>query len=184
MASCVKMWLVLNICVKYAKCVKIWSFVWKFDFQWIFVSMFENMIICMKILLSLDISVKYAQCVKIWLFLKCVQFLEVLCSISGKAKGRGAYRTCISHLSKGRRACRTHVSHLSKGRRALWRHVSALLNMWKEYLQVIIHGIHLAPTRNMTVVTHTRTYVRQWAQRGPGARSTAWSTSYPMTSHP
>jgi hypothetical protein len=47
------------------------------------VSMFENMVICVIFLLSLDISVKYAQCVKIWLFLKCVQFPEVLCSVSG-----------------------------------------------------------------------------------------------------
>jgi hypothetical protein len=84
MTSCVKMWLVLNICVKYAKCVKIWPFVWKLDFHWIFVSMFENMVICAEILLSLNISVKYAQCVKIWLFLMCVQFPEVLCSVSGE----------------------------------------------------------------------------------------------------
>jgi hypothetical protein len=48
------------------------------------VSMFQNMVICVEILLSLDISVKYAQCVKIWMFLKCVQFLEVLCSVSGE----------------------------------------------------------------------------------------------------
>jgi hypothetical protein len=57
MVSCVKMWLVLNICVKYAKCEKIWPFVWKFDLHWIFMSMFKNMIICVEILLSLDIYV-------------------------------------------------------------------------------------------------------------------------------
>jgi hypothetical protein len=56
----------------------------KIDFRWIFVSMFENMVICVKILLSLDISVKYAQCVEIWMFLKCVLFPEVLCSVSGE----------------------------------------------------------------------------------------------------
>jgi hypothetical protein len=70
--------------MKYAKCVKIWPFVWKFDFHWIFVSMFENMVICVEILLSLDISMKYAPCVKIWLFLKCVQFSEVLRSVSSE----------------------------------------------------------------------------------------------------
>jgi hypothetical protein len=48
------------------------------------VSMFENMVICVEMLLSLDISMKYAQCVKIWLFLKCVQFIEVLCLVSGE----------------------------------------------------------------------------------------------------
>jgi hypothetical protein len=46
--------------------------------------MFENMVICVEILLSLDISVKYTQSVKIWMFLKCVQFFEVLCSVSGE----------------------------------------------------------------------------------------------------
>jgi hypothetical protein len=96
------------------------------------VSMFENMVICVKFLLSLDISVKYAQCVKIWLFLKCVQFPEVLCLVSGEAIGRCAYGTRVSHLSEGRRACRTRDSHLSKGRRTLWRHVSLLLNMHKK----------------------------------------------------
>jgi hypothetical protein len=48
------------------------------------VSIFENMVICVEILLSLDISVKYAQCVKLWLFLKCLQFPEVLCLVSGE----------------------------------------------------------------------------------------------------
>jgi hypothetical protein len=28
--------------------------------------------------------VKYTQSVKIWMFLKCVQFFEVLCSVSGE----------------------------------------------------------------------------------------------------
>jgi hypothetical protein len=56
----------------------------KNNFHWIFVSMFENMVICVKILVSLDISMKYAQCVKIWMFLKCVQFLEVSCSVFGE----------------------------------------------------------------------------------------------------
>jgi hypothetical protein len=82
------------------------------------VSMFENMVICVEILLSLDISVNCAQCVKIWLFLKCVQFSEVLCSVSAEAKERRAYIT--------------HVSHLSKGRHVLWRRVSLLLNMHKK----------------------------------------------------
>jgi hypothetical protein len=48
------------------------------------VPMFENMVICVEILLSLGIFMKYAQCVKIWMFLKCVQFPEVLCSVSGE----------------------------------------------------------------------------------------------------
>jgi hypothetical protein len=37
MTICVKIWLSMDICVKYAQHVKIWPFVWKFDIQWIFV---------------------------------------------------------------------------------------------------------------------------------------------------
>jgi hypothetical protein len=36
MAICVKIWLSLDICVKYVQRVKIWPFVCKFDFHWIF----------------------------------------------------------------------------------------------------------------------------------------------------
>jgi hypothetical protein len=35
--ECVKIWLSLDICVKYGQWVKIWPFKWKFDFHWIFV---------------------------------------------------------------------------------------------------------------------------------------------------
>jgi hypothetical protein len=56
--------------------------------------------------------------------------------------------------------------------------VSFLLNMLKkEYLQIILHGMPLAPTHSMPVGTHTRTYVCQWASYRPGAISTTWSTS-------
>jgi hypothetical protein len=61
------------------------------------VSMFANMVTCVEILLSLDICVKYAQCVKIWLFLKCVQFHEVLCSVSSEAKG-DTPTECVSQI--------------------------------------------------------------------------------------
>jgi hypothetical protein len=111
----------------------------KFDFHWIFVSIFENMVICVEILLSLDISVKYAQCVKIWLFLKCVQFPEVLCSvsnghytefdncsISNEEKGTRALNTRVSHLIKRRRVHFARVLHMGKGRRALMKRVSLL----------------------------------------------------------
>jgi hypothetical protein len=37
----------------------------------------------------------------------------------------------------------------------------------KEYPQIILHGMPLAPTRSMPVGTHTRTYVCQWARTGP-----------------
>jgi hypothetical protein len=98
----VKIWLSIDICVKYAQCVKIWLFVWKFDFYWIFVwnminvwkyghlcenvtfigylceicSMFQNIAICVKMWLLLHICVKYAQRVKIWPFDVLVMFLK------------------------------------------------------------------------------------------------------------
>jgi hypothetical protein len=96
-----KIWLSLDICVKYAQYVKIWPFVLKFYFQWVFAwnmlnvwkyghlcenltfmrylceicSICENMVICLKIWLSLNICVKYAQCVKVWPFDVLVLFL-------------------------------------------------------------------------------------------------------------
>jgi hypothetical protein len=36
----------------------------------------------------------------------------------------------------------------------------------KEYLQIILHGILLVPTRIMTVGTHMHTYVYQWPRAG------------------
>jgi hypothetical protein len=89
----------------------------------------------------------------------CVVF-EVLCSISD-----GHYtefgNCSIFYEEKGRCANETRVSHLTKGRQALWRCVSPLLNMKKEYLQIILHGILPVPTRIMTIGTHTCTYVYQ-----------------------
>jgi hypothetical protein len=78
------------MCENMAICVKN-------DFHWIFVSLFENMVTCVEILLSLDISVKYTQCMKIWMFLKCMQFPEVLCSVSGEvcAFWRSKRETCL-----------------------------------------------------------------------------------------
>jgi hypothetical protein len=101
--------------------------------------MFEDMVICVEILLSLDISVKYAQRVKIWLFLKCVQFPEVLCSvsdghytkfgnysISDEEKGRRALGARVSHLIKWRHVRFARISHMEKGRCALTRSISLL----------------------------------------------------------
>jgi hypothetical protein len=45
--------------------------------------------------------------------------------------------------------------------------VSLLLNMHKkEHLQIILHGILLAPTHSMPVGTHRHTYVCQLARAG------------------
>jgi hypothetical protein len=118
-------------------------------------SMFENMVICVEILLSLDISMKCAQCVKIWLFMKCVQFTEVLCSVSNghyiefgnysisdEEKGRCALGTRVSHLIKWRRVRFARISHMEKGRHALTRHV---LHMGKGRHTITMH-VSLLPS--------------------------------------
>jgi hypothetical protein len=97
MVSCVKMWLVLNICLKYAKCVKIWPFVLEFDFHWIFMSMFENMVICLEILLSLHICVKYAHVWKYGCFWSVCCFLESCVQFLVKQKG-DAPTEHVSHI--------------------------------------------------------------------------------------
>jgi hypothetical protein len=127
--------------------------------------MFENMVICVEILLSLDISVNCAQCVKIWLFLKCVQFSEVLCSVSAEAKERRTYIT--------------HVSHLSKGRHVLWRRVSLLLNMHKKNkaYRLFSMGMLLVPTRIVLVGTHMPNIFAPTGTQRPDARSITWNTS-------
>jgi hypothetical protein len=104
----VKIWLSLDIYVKYAHCVKISLFEWNFDFHWIFVwnmlnvwkysnlsknltfieylceicSMCKNIAIWVKIWLSLFICVKYAQYMKIWPFDSLCFVSQTLCSIS------------------------------------------------------------------------------------------------------
>jgi hypothetical protein len=133
-------------CEEYPRCVKIWSFEWKFDFHWSFVwnilnvwkyyhlskkltfidhlceisSMCANMVIWVKILFSLVICVKYHQCVKIWSFEW--KFDSVLCSVS--------YVKCWESVSHGSKR-ETHVMEVclaseTKGRHMLWRRVSHL----------------------------------------------------------
>jgi hypothetical protein len=77
MVICVKILLSLDICVKYAQCVRIWSF---------------------------DVLVLFLKCVQ---FLKpCVQFLMdtilnlAMCSVSGEEKKRHALTRRVSHLRK------------------------------------------------------------------------------------
>jgi hypothetical protein len=136
MTICVKIWLSMDIFVKYAQCVKIWPSVWKFDFQQIYVwnmlnvwkydhlcenltfigylcercSMFENMTICVKIWLLLDICVKYAEVCAVY---------EVLCSVSdGHYTESG--NSSISDKEKGRHTLWGHVSYLRKRETCPW----------------------------------------------------------------
>jgi hypothetical protein len=131
----------------------------------------ENMAICVKFWLSLNIYVKYAQCVKMWLFLKksCVMDTILnLAFVSHEEKGRHTHATSVSYLRrKETRPHNTHIIFEEKGdaptkhvSRISRTHISLLLNMQpKEYLQIILHRILLAPIRNMHVGTHTCTYV-------------------------
>jgi hypothetical protein len=115
--------------------------------------------------------VKYAQCVKMWLFLKksCVMDTILnLAFVSNEEKGRHVHATSVSYLRrKETRPHNTHIIFEEKGdapkkhvSRISRTRISLLLNMQpKEYLQIILHRILLAPIRNMHVGTHTRTYV-------------------------
>jgi hypothetical protein len=101
---------------------------------------------------------------------------EVLCSVSdGHYTESG--NSSVSDEEKGRRAHKMHVSFLRRetcsrntrllseeegdaplkcASRILGTRVSFLLNMHKkEYLQIILHGVPLVPTRSLPVGTHT-----------------------------
>jgi hypothetical protein len=86
---------------------------------------------------------------------KCVQFPKVLCSVSGEAKGRRAYRT--------------HVSHLSKGRHTLWRRVSLLLNIHKKRKHTYYSPQECSLHQHVAClfVRIRQTYVYQRASSGP-----------------
>jgi hypothetical protein len=101
---------------------------------------------------------------------------EVLCSVS-----HGHYtkygNSSVFDEEKGRRAHETHVSYLRRrethpqnahalseekgdaptkcASHILGTRISFLLNMHKKYLQIILHGMPLAPTHSMPVGTHT-----------------------------
>jgi hypothetical protein len=172
----------------------------------------KNMTICVKMWLLLDICVKYAQCLKIWpfdvlvLFLKCVQFLKscvqflidiipnlAIVQFLMKKKGDMPTKTRVSYVRRREtRPWNTRLLSEEKGdeptkcaSRILGTCVSFLLNMHKkEYLQIILYGMPLAPTHSMPIGTHTWTYVCQWSSCVPSVRSTTWSTSCLTSSRP
>jgi hypothetical protein len=112
-------------------------------------------------------------------FLKsCDQFL-VKCVLSGEAKGRHTYRTCVAHLSKGRHTYRMRVSLISKGRCALLRCVSLLLNMHKKRkpYRLFSMGMLLVPARRVPTGMDTPNVCVPTVTQWPDARSTTWSTS-------
>jgi hypothetical protein len=94
-----------------------------------------------------------------------------------KKKGDALSVLRVSHLSKRRRAYEMRISHPTKRSSSVVEVCLHFTYAKKEYLQIILLRILLAPTRSMTVGTHTHTYVCQWAQCGPSSRSTPWSTS-------
>jgi hypothetical protein len=170
MAICVKIWLSLNIYVnvwKYGHLCENFTFIGYFCE---ICSMCENMAVSKVCLVSWSFVFNF--------WWSMCSFPEVLCSVSGEAKGIHAYRMLIWHPSKGRRAYKTCVSHLSKRRRVLWRCVSLLLNMQKkESLHIILHGN--APCAN-THHARWHAYVKVHVPTdtcGLSARSTTWSTS-------
>jgi hypothetical protein len=122
--------------------VKIWSFVWKFDFHWIFMwnmlnvwkydHLCENLTFIWYLCENMAISEVCAVSEVLCLVSDGHYTESGNCSISDEEKGRHALGTHVSHLSKGRCANETRVSHLNKWRCTLWRHVSPLLYMQKK----------------------------------------------------
>jgi hypothetical protein len=96
-------------------------------------------------------------------------------SVSDEEKGRRAHETRVSYLRRREtHPCNAHLVSQEKGDTRYGgtscisgTHISFLLNMRnKQYLQIILHGMPLAPTRSMPVGTHTQTYVCQRARTG------------------
>jgi hypothetical protein len=113
MTICMEIWLLLDIYVKYAQCVKIWPFVWKFDFHLIFC---ENMAVS-----------EVCAVFEILCLVSDGNYTEFGdCSISDEEKGRRAIGTCILHLIKRRCIRFVCISHMGKGRCALTKRVSLL----------------------------------------------------------
>jgi hypothetical protein len=140
---------------------------------------------CLKIW-SLDISVKYAQCMKIWMFLKCVQFHEVLCLVSGEVcafwrSKRGDTPTeCTSRILVKGDVPTERASHiLLKGDARCGGVSPFLLNMHKKRkpYRLFSTGMLLAPARGMPVGTDTPNVFVPMVTQRPGARSIVWSTS-------
>jgi hypothetical protein len=144
MTICVKIWLSLDICVKYAQRVKIWPFVWKFDIHWIFMwnmlnvwkyghlcenltfieylceicSMCDNVVIwCLGSISDALCAVSEALC-----SVSDRHYTESgNCSVSDEEKGRCALTSCVSHLrKKGDASIKCAFRNSGKGRRALW----------------------------------------------------------------
>jgi hypothetical protein len=128
---------------------------------------------------------------KIWLFLKCVQFLKscvqflmdtilnlAIAQFLMKKKGDRCLVCASCIVGKGRHTNETRVSHLSKGRCTLWRRISLLLNMSKKNThRLFFTGFSLRQHTACPLHTYAQVCV-QTDTCGPGARSTAWSTSY------
>jgi hypothetical protein len=144
MAIWVKIWLSLVICVKYAQCVKIWPFVWKFDFHCIFMwNMFnvwkyghlsENL----TFIGYLCEICSMCENMVIWCLIYDKHYTKSgNCLVSDEEKGRCALSTCVSHLRK-RETRYVSTSHIEGKRRCvLCERISLLLNCTKRNINRI-----------------------------------------------
>jgi hypothetical protein len=122
MAISVKIWLSLDICVKYAQYVKIWPFVWTFDFHWIFVWNMHNVwkyghlfkiltfigYLCEICSMCENIAIWYLSSVS-----EVFVIFEALCSVSDGHYTESS-NCLVSSEEKGRRTLITRVSYLRK----------------------------------------------------------------------
>jgi hypothetical protein len=188
--------------------VKIWPFVWKFDFYWTFVWNMLNVWkyghLCENMTFIEYLCEICSMCdnMAIWCLGSVSEVCavsEVLCSISdghytksgnssvsGEEKGWRAHETHISYLRR-RETCPCNARHLSGEKGDVLTKCTSpfyLTCTKKEYLQIILHRMPLTPARIMPIDTHMWTYVGQWASWGPSSRSTAWITSCLTSSKP
>jgi hypothetical protein len=119
MTICVKIWLSMDIYLKYAQCVKIWPFVWKFDFYWIFewnmlnVSKYGNLCENVTFIGYLCEICSMCENMAFW----CLDSIsevcvvsKVLCSVSDGYHTKSGTRS-ISDEENGRRTQATCVSY-------------------------------------------------------------------------
>jgi hypothetical protein len=106
MTICVKIWLLLDICVKYAQCVKIWPLVWKIDFHWIFVWSMLNVwkcgYLCENVTFIWYLYEICSMCKN--MFIWCLGSLSEVCAVSDGHYTKSS-NCSISDEEKGRRIC-------------------------------------------------------------------------------
>jgi hypothetical protein len=175
----------MNICVKYARCVKIWLSldicvnVWKYGHlcgNVTFIGYFYEICpMCENMAISEVCAVYWSLVFSFWwsvcnLLKSSIQFLL-------KQKGDARTEHASHILVKGDTHCGgTSPFYLKGDARCGGMPPFYLICTKKKAYRLFSMGMLLAPACGVAIGTHTCTYVYQWAPCGHGARSTEWST--------